>query len=322
MTAIDDETARLRPVSSDASIVLDNVSKSFGSLVAVSDIDLTIRPGITALLGPNGAGKSTLLRLICGLARPSTGSVWVAGGDPRFDAEARAHIGLVPQQDGVLERLSALETVRLAATLSGLEDPEGQARRALATVELDPAIDRDVSTYSKGMRQRVKVAQALVHDPTVLILDEPLNGLDPRQRQHMIELFRRLGQAGRTVLVSSHVLDEVERFGSLVVVVARGRLVAEGDFREIRTLLENQPHRIRVTCRRARDVAAELLRSESVVGCQVIDADTVELTSADIRAARRALLAACRDLDVTLEGLSPLDDDLESVFHYLVGDRP
>jgi ABC-2 type transport system ATP-binding protein len=307
--------------TANASVVLTQVSKSFGPLVAVSDIDLVIEPGITAILGPNGAGKSTLLRIICGLAKPTTGTVWVAGGNPRLDAAARGHIGLVPQQDGVFERLNALETVTLAATLSGLDEPEHQARRALATVEMDPDLERDVGTFSKGMRQRVKVAQALVHDPSILVLDEPLNGLDPRQRHHMIELFRRLGDAGRTVLVSSHVLDEVERFGSRVVVVAKGRLVAEGDFREIRTLLEGQPHRIRAVCQRARDVGAELLRSDSVFGCQVINAETIEFATNDVRSARRTLLTVCRDLNVTLQTLSPLDDDLESVFHYLVGGR-
>ncbi len=308
-----------RAIPADASVVLREVSKSFGPLVAVSDIDLVVRPGITAILGPNGAGKSTLLRLICGLARPTTGSVWVAGGDPRFDDTARGHIGLVPQQDGVFERQSALETVTLAATLSGLADPDTQARRALNTVELDPDLGRAVGTFSKGMRQRVKVAQALVHDPMVLVLDEPLNGLDPRQRQHMIELFRRLGDAGRTVLVSSHVLDEVERFGSHVVVVGKGRLVAEGDFHEIRDLLDTQPHRLRVTCARARVLAAELIRSDIVLGCDIVDARTVEFTTDDVRAARRLLLAAGRDLGLTLQAITPLDDDLESVFRYLVG---
>lgn len=305
----------------DASVVLRQVSKSFGSLVAVSDIDLVVRPGITAILGPNGAGKSTLLRLICGLAKPTTGSVWVAGGNPRFDDAARGHIGLVPQQDGVFERQSALETVTLAATLSGLADPDTQARRALNTVELDPGLGRPVGTFSKGMRQRVKVAQALVHDPTVLVLDEPLNGLDPRQRQHMIELFRRLGDAGRTVLVSSHVLDEVERFGSHVVVVAKGRLVAEGDFHEIRDLLDTQPHRVRVVCDDARALAARLIGCDAVLGCDIVNAETIELTTDDVRVARRLLLSSSRDLDQTLHAITPLDDDLESVFRYLVG-RP
>jgi len=311
----------VRAMPNDASVVIRDVSKSFGQLVAVSDIDLVIRPGITAILGPNGAGKSTLLRLICGLAKPSTGSVWVAGGDPRFDVKARGHIGLVPQQDGVFESQTALQTVTLAATLSGLDRPAEQAIKSLQTVELDPDLARPVGTYSKGMRQRVKVAQALVHDPSVLVLDEPLNGLDPRQRRHMIDLFRRLGDAGRTVLVSSHVLDEVERFGSHVVVIAKGRLVAEGDYREIRTLLENQPHRIRVETTKVRELAAEMIRLDAVVGCQVVGPDAIELTTNDVRGVRRELLVVCQRLDITLDSLSPLDDDLESVFRYLVGDH-
>jgi len=306
---------------SNASVVIRDVSKSFGQLVAVSYIDLVIRPGITAILGPNGAGKSTLLRLICGLAKPSTGSVWVAGGDPRFDVNARGHIGLVPQQDGVFETQTALQTVTLAATLSGLDRPAEQAIRSLQTVELDPDLARPVGTYSKGMRQRVKVAQALVHDPSVLVLDEPLNGLDPRQRRHMIDLFRRLGDAGRTVLVSSHVLDEVERFGSHVVVIAKGRLVAEGDYREIRTLLENQPHRIRIEATNVRELAADMIRLDTVVGCRVVGPDAIELTTNDVRGIRRELLVMCQRLDITLDSLSPLDDDLESVFRYLVGDH-
>ncbi len=321
-TAVSESSRVPPPPRPDASVVLRDVSKSFGQLVAVSDIDLAIRPGITALLGPNGAGKSTLLRLICGLAKPSTGSVWVAGGDPRYDVNARSHIGLVPQQDGVFEHQTALQTVTLAATLSGLSEPEHQAERALKTVELDPGMERPVGTFSKGMRQRVKVAQALVHDPSVLVLDEPLNGLDPRQRRHMIQLFRRLGDAGRTVIISSHVLDEVERFGSHVVVVAKGRLVAEGDFREIRTLLDNQPHHLRVEADQIRQLLAVLITSESVVGCRITGDHVAEFTTDDVRSFRRELLVACQQLDLTLGAVTPLDDNLESVFRYLVGDRP
>ncbi len=331
----------------DASVVLKGVSKSFSGLVAVSDIFLALQPGVTALLGPNGAGKSTLLRLICGLARPSTGTVWVAGGNPRFDADVRARIGLVPQQDGVFESLTALETVELAARLSRLAEPRVEARRALALVELDPTMTRPVGTFSKGMRQRVKVAQALVHDPALLILDEPLNGLDPRQRHHLIELFAELGHSGRTVLVSSHVLEEVERFGSRVVVVAKGRLVAEGDYRQIRNLLNQQPHRIRVECDRPRAMAIGLMALEPVISCTVTDtgdrrlppdrapagplaaqadstmsAPAVEVTTNDVAELRRALPVVAKRLDLTLSGVVPLDDDLESVFRYLVGGPP
>ncbi len=306
----------------DATVVVAGVSKAFGNLVAVSDVTFAVRPGVTALLGPNGAGKSTLIRLICGLTPPSTGSVWVAGGDPRTDQAARGRLGLVPQQDGVFEREKALDIVTLAATLSGLDDARYRAAHALATVELDPDIQRPVGTFSKGMRQRVKIAQAIVHDPTVVVLDEPLNGLDPRQRRHMIELFQRLGDQGRTVLVSSHVLEEVERFGSHVVVVAKGRLAAQGDYHAIRALMDDQPLRIRIRCTHAREVAAFLMTDGCIVGCSVAGDDEVEVTTTDARRFRRRVAVACRTHQARLSEVAPLDDDLESVFRYLVGMGP
>ncbi len=302
-----------------ATLAAQAVSKSFGSLVAVSDVTFAVGPGVTALLGPNGAGKSTLIRLLCGLTPPSTGRVWVAGGDPRRDRRSRARIGLVPQQDGVFERERALDVVALAATLSHLPDPIDRARAALNTVELDPDEARPVGAYSKGMRQRVKIAQAIVHGPEVVVLDEPLNGLDPRQRRAMIELFQRLGAEGRTVLVSSHVLEEVERFGSDVVVVARGRLAAQGDFRAIRDLMDDQPRRIRIGCDRAPEVAALLLQWGSITGCTVLGASQLEVTSVDARTFRRHLPAACHRLGIRLHDVTPLDEDLDSVFRYLVG---
>ena len=227
------------------------VSKWFGSLVAVSDVSFDVGPGVTALLGPNGAGKSTMLRMLCGLARPSKGTVRILGHDPRSNVAVTRQVGLVPQQETVFEPLTAFAFVRLAAILHDLPDPDGAARAALETVELDPSDERRLPTYSKGMRQRVKLAQAIVHDPRVIVLDEPLTGLDPRQRAHMIELFHRLGDEGRCVVVASHVLDEVERFGSDVLVMAKGRLAASGDFREIRALMDDRPRRIRVRVERA-----------------------------------------------------------------------
>jgi ABC-2 type transport system ATP-binding protein len=303
-------------------VVVSSVSKSFGSLVAVSEVTFAVRPGVTALLGPNGAGKSTLIRLICGLTAPSTGKVWVAGGDPRTDRLARGRIGLVPQQDGVFERERALEVVTLAATLSGLPDARERARRVLEVVELDPDMARPLGTFSKGMRQRVKIAQALVHDPMVMVLDEPLNGLDPRQRRHMIALFHELGDQGRTVLVSSHVLEEVERFGSHVIVVAQGRMAAQGNYRAIRALMDDQPLRIRIRCQQPRPVAATLIESGTIAGCTIVDGTQIEVTTADVRSFRRTVAAACQRHDARLEEIMPLDDDLESVFRYLVGAGP
>jgi ABC-2 type transport system ATP-binding protein len=300
-------------------VVATGVAKSFGSLVAVSDVTFAVGPGITALLGPNGAGKSTLLRVLCGLIAPSRGTVRLHGGDPRRDPAIRDRIGLVPQQDGVFERCSALEFVRLAAVLHGLADADRAARAALARVDLDPALARPLGTYSKGMRQRAKIAQAVVHDPSVLFLDEPLNGLDPKQRRRLIGLFHRLGDEGRTVVVSSHVLDEVERFGSRVLVVARGRLAAEGDFRAIRALMDDQPMRLRVRGRPVRVLAAELVAAGIATGVTVRGDDEVEVLTDDVARFRGSIAPLCATHRVRLEEVTPLDDDLESVFRYLVG---
>lgn len=306
----------------DATVVAYDVSRSFTGLVAVSNVSMAVRPGVTALLGPNGAGKSTLLRMLSGQIAPTGGRVWVAGGNPRTDADARGRIGLVPQQDGVFERERGIDVVRLAATLSNIDDADGRARWALDLVEMDPDIERPMGSYSKGMRQRIKIAQALVHDPVVIMLDEPLNGLDPKQRRHMIELFHRLGEMGKTVLVSSHVLEEVERFGSHVIVIARGRMAAQGDFRAIRGLMDNQPLRIRVVCEQANRLAATLINSGSLVGCEIEAPNQVEVTTNDVRRFRRELALACSDQRLRLEEVTPLDDDLESVFRYLVGSGP
>jgi len=306
-------------ISPRATVVVDNVSKAFGALVAVSEVSFAIEPGVTALLGPNGAGKSTLLRVLCGLTPPSTGQVWVAGGDPRTDAASRSRIGLVPQQDGIFERDTVESFVHLAAVLSGVDDPRSAAHEALAAVELDPGLDRPLGAFSKGMRQRAKIAAALVHRPAVLVLDEPLNGLDPKQRRQMIDLFHHLGDAGRTVLVSSHVLEEVERFGSQVLVLAKGRLAAQGDFRAIRELMNDQPLTYRIGCSDPRTLAAELIGEGLVAGCQLRGNTTVEITTADAVGFRRRLPAICSTAGIRLEELTPLDADLESVFRYLVG---
>jgi len=305
-------------------IEAEHASKWFGDVVAVSDVSFGIGPGVTALLGPNGAGKSTLLRMLCGLTPPDRGAVRILGADPRKDIAVRARIGIVPQQEAMFEALTAFEFVRLAGLLHGVGDPAGAARWALDLVELDHADHRSTTTYSKGMKQRVKVAQALVNDPAIVVLDEPLTGLDPRQRGHLIELFGRLGAQGRCVIVSSHVLDEVERFGSRVLVVAQGRLAATGDFRAIRDLMDDRPHRIRVRTDRLREVATELISSPGVLAVRLEPAagnraGAVIVDTADAPLFRRSVAAAAQRADATLLEVSPLDDDLDSVFRYLVG---
>ena len=299
---------------------VDGVTKWFGDVVAVSEVSFRLGPGVTAMLGPNGAGKSTLLRLLCGLTRPNRGSVRVLGEDPNDNPPLYRRMGLVPQQEPVFETMTAHAFVSLAASLHGFSDADAERRAtdALDVVELRADDDRPVRAYSKGMRQRVKVAQAIVHEPEVIVLDEPLEGLDPRQRLHMIQLFRSLGDEGRCVLVSSHVLDEVERFGSRVLVVAKGRLAAEGDFHDIRGLMDDRPHRVLVRTDKPHELAGALLAARSVVGARVTGDDELVVDTVDAALFRRAVAVVAREHGARLLEVKPLDDDLESVFRYLV----
>ncbi len=299
-------------------IEVTDVSKWFGQLVAVSDVSFRVESGVTALLGPNGAGKSTMLRMLCGLTRPARGQIRVLGADPHRDVGLARHIGLVPQQETLFDSLSAFEFVRLAAVLHGLDGPDDAATHALGLVDLDPTDRRSTSTYSKGMRQRVKVAQAIVHDPEVIVLDEPLTGLDPRQRLHMIEMFHQLGADGRCVVVSSHVLDEVERFGSRVLVMVQGRLAAEGDYRAIRELMDDRPHRVRIRTDRARALATGLIDAEAVLAVRLESDDALVVDTTEVARFRRAVPMAAQRAQARLIEVTPLDDDLESVFRYLV----
>ncbi len=308
------------PTTASPLVEVDAVSKVFGDVVAVSEVSFTVGPGVTALLGPNGAGKSTLFRVLCGLTPPTAGRVAVLGRDPRRDRGVRARIGLVPQQDGLFDRLSARGFVATAAVTHGVVDPDGVARWALDLVQLDPDDPRPCVTYSKGMRQRVKVAAALVNDPDVLVLDEPLSGLDPVQRRRMIALFHDWAADGRCVLVSSHVLDEVARLGSRVLVIAQGRLAATGDYHDLRELMDDRPHRIRVAADDPRALGARLVAEGLAVGVSVGD-DGLVVDTTDVDAFGRRLAPLARDLGVRLSEVVPLDDDLESVFRYLVEGR-
>jgi len=309
------------PVSDTPMIEVASVSKWFGDVVAVSEVSFVVGPGVTALLGPNGAGKSTVLRVIAGLTPPSRGEASVLGRNPRTDVGVRGDIGLVPQQDALFDHQTALEFVTLAAVTFGLADPAGSARRALDLVALDPDDRRGCRTYSKGMRQRVKVAQALVHDPRVIILDEPLTGLDPLQRRHLISLFRRLGDEGRCVLVSSHVLEEVSRIGSRVLVMAEGRLAATGDFRDLRALMDDRPHRIRISTVQPRRLGARLLERGLAVGVRVEGDSTLTVDTTDAAAFGRAIAPLALEVEAGVTEIRPLDEDLESVFRYLVERR-
>jgi len=303
-----------------ATVEVRGLGKWFGPVVALSEVSFDVAPGVTGLLGPNGAGKSTLFRILCGLANPSRGSVRILGEIPRGNAGLTRRIGIAPQQDALFERHSAVEFVTVAARLHRLHRPLDAAAHAIEQVGLDPGDRRSLGEYSKGMRQRVKLAQALVHDPDILVLDEPLQGLDPRQRRQAIGLFGELGRRGRTVIVSSHVLDEVERLGGRILVIAQGRLVAEGDFRAIRDLMDDRPRIIGVRTDRPREVAAALLTTRAALGARV-HADTITVETDDAPAFRRSVAVVARDTGARLMEVVALDEDLESVFAYLVRRR-
>jgi ABC-2 type transport system ATP-binding protein len=295
---------------------IEGVSKQYRrDLWGLRSFTLDLRQGVLGLLGPNGAGKSTLINMMGGFLAPSTGSVTLDGKPVWRNEQIYKHIGIVPEREAMYDFLTGREFVVANAELHGLGAKAAQ--RALATVEMEYAQDRQISTYSKGMRQRVKMASALVHEPSLLLLDEPFNGMDPRQRLSMMELLRQMAAEGRTVLFSSHILEEVERLAEQVLVIVAGRLAASGDFRAIRKLMTDRPHTFTVISSDDRRLAAELLGQPAIFGVEV-SGGSVLVRSADFSAFSRAIAGVARAADIRLYEVLPTDESLESVFSYLV----
>jgi ABC-2 type transport system ATP-binding protein len=332
-----------------AVVAFEGVSKWYGNVIGLNKLTLRVPPGVTGLLGPNGAGKSTLLQLATGQLRPSQGTVRVLGRAPWNDPDLMRHVGLCPEQDAFWEWMTGFDFVRTCARLSGLgrRGATAAAEKALDTVGMTANMGRAIRGYSKGMRQRTKLAQALVHGPRVLFLDEPFTGTDPVARRDLIEVIRGLGAAGHSVLVSSHVLHEVQALTPNIVLLHRGRLVAEGNVRQIRDLIDRHPHRIVLVCDDCRAVAAKVVTWDDVEGVKVAsrggapggetprpEAFTDRRAPADENAAERvgALLVETRRPDDFYGRLTALvagggarvsevyseDDNLEAVFKYLV----
>lgn len=296
---------------------IDHTSRWFGNVVAVNDVTMTIGPGVTGLLGPNGAGKSTLINMMAYFLALSTGTVTIDGEKIWRNESAYKQIGIVPEREGMYDFLTGLEFVVANAELHGLGGREAQA--ALATVEMEYAQDRKIATYSKGMRQRVKMASALVHDPSVLLLDEPFNGMDPRQRMQLMELLRRMGATGRTVLFSSHILEEVEQLASHIEVIVAGRHAASGDFRRIRRLMTDRPHRYLVRSSDDRALAAALIADPSTAGIEVdLTEGALRIQAVDFGRFTELLPKVAVEHSISLLTVSPSDESLESVFSYLV----
>jgi ABC-2 type transport system ATP-binding protein len=298
-------------------VELVNVTRWYGNVVAVNDITMSIEPGVTGLLGPNGAGKSTLLHMMGGFLAPSRGTLTIDGVATWHNPDIYRKVGLVPERDSVYGFMSGGKFVRASAKLQGLADPGAAAARAIEMVDMGDAADRRIATYSKGMRQRIKVAAALVHDPEVLLLDEPFNGMDPRQRLHMMELLDQLGRGGRTIVFSSHILEEVERLSGTIQVVVSGRLAASGDFRAIRRLMTNRPHVFVLKSSNDRELASALISSSAVAGVQLTDGGSLEVRASDYGAFTSEIARVASGRGIRLRELLPTDESLESVFSYL-----
>jgi len=305
-----------------AAVRAERCSKWYGSVLGVSDVTWELGGGVIGLLGPNGAGKSTLMKLMAGLLRPSRGSIQVFGGDPVADVAVRRRIGYSPEHESTYDELTGLELVTSLAHLAGVprEHAGRAATDALAAMGMTEAMNRRVKGYSKGMRQRTKLAATLAHDPDLLILDEPLTGVDPLARTQIIDRIRKLAAAGKTVVVSSHVLYEIEALTQDIVVIYRGQVLAEGNLYEIRKLIDHHPHRIQVECDRPRELAAAMAGSEHVRRVS-IDRRGVTIETLEPDRCYDELAVILTEHNLQLRAMTSPDNNLGAVFEYLTGDR-
>jgi ABC-2 type transport system ATP-binding protein len=299
-------------------IRVDNVSRWFGSVVAVSEISFDIAPGITGLLGPNGAGKTTLLRMMTGLAETSTGTVTIFGEPVRDNPPLYGRMGVMSEHETVYGFMKGREFVEMMARLRKVKNLKQAVDRAIDRVDLADAQYRPMGTYSRGMRQRMRLAATLVHEPEILILDEPLNGADPRQRVHFQRLLEDLAAEGRTIVLSSHILEEVEQLAETVLLVVNGKLAAAGGFREIRAALNQRPYHVRVFCDAPRQLASQVVTLPSVEAVHVDPDGAIIVLSRNVRDLQIELPRLAKTASISLRRIEPLDDSLESVFGYLV----
>jgi ABC-2 type transport system ATP-binding protein len=301
-------------------IAAEHLSKWYGQVIGLNDVTLTVPSGITGLLGPNGAGKSTFMKLVTGQLKPSKGTITVLGEPIWQNPRIYFSLGFCPEQDAFYERMTGLEWVTALVRLNGVGDQQAtdMAHKALESVDLLDAAHKKIGAYSKGMRQRVKMAQALVHDPDFLILDEPLAGMDPIARRKTIRMIREWGRAGKSVLVSSHILHEIESMTSNILLINQGRILAEGNVHQIRDLIDEHPHTVYIKAEQPRGLAREFLAHDDVLSLRFEDnAVVVQTARPDAFYARLTDLAASGEIGTIHEVTSP-DDNLQAVFQYLV----
>jgi ABC-2 type transport system ATP-binding protein len=303
-------------------IELDAVSRWYGNVLGLSRVDLAFSPGVTALLGPNGAGKSTLLKLVTGLLRPSSGTVSVFGASPFANPEVHRRLGHVPEEEEFHARVSAIDWLEYLMRLHGFDEHTAhhRAEKALSDVGLESASGRRVTTFSRGMKQRLRIAQAIAHDPELIVLDEPLTGLDPVGRREVIDWIRDWGAAGKSVVVSSHILHEVELMTREVVLMTSGKVMASGNIHEIRLLIDAHPHHIRISTPEPRRLAAHLLQQDGLHSISFSEEHSrVELETREPDRFYELLANYVLDEQGAIHEVSSPDDNLEAVFHYLVG---
>ena len=294
------------------------VSRWFGSVVAVSDVTFDVLPGITGMLGPNGAGKTTLLRMMTGLAAASTGTVTMFGQPVRDNPALYRRIGVMSEHETVYGFMKGREFVTMMGKLRGVANLEAAVDKAIALVDLADAQHRPMDTYSRGMRQRMRLAATLVHEPDILILDEPLNGADPRQRVHFKHLLRTLAAAGKSIVISSHILEEIEQLADTVLLIVNGKLAASGGFRAIRAALNERPYHVRVISDSPRKLAAAVVTLDSVDAVRVDPDGALVVLSRKVIDLQVELPRLAKTHSISLRKVEPLDDSLESVFGYLV----
>ena len=298
----------------------EHLSKWYGQVSGLNDVTVTVPPGITGLLGPNGAGKSTFMKLITGQLKPSKGVVKVLGEPIWGNPDIYRRMGFCPEQDAFYERMTGIDWVTSLVRLNGMssDDARAAAERALEAVDLMEAANKKIGAYSKGMRQRVKLAQALVHEPDLLILDEPLTGMDPIMRRRTIRQIKDWARAGKSIIVSSHILHEVESMTSNILLINNGRIVAEGNVHQIRDLIDTHPHTVFIRVADPRTLARTLLAEDGVISMRFEPgALVVETARPDAFYARVTQMAASGEAGVIDEVTSP-DDNLQAVFQYLV----
>ena len=306
------------PVGGLPTIRVDGVSKWFGTVVAVSDVSLEIGPGITGLLGPNGAGKTTLLHMMNGLSSPSEGEITVLGEPVRDNPEIYRRLGVMAEHEAVYEFFTGRAFVEFSADLHGLGGRPDMVDRAIAAVNMADAQHRQLGEYSRGMRQRMRLAASIVHDPQVILLDEPLSGTDPRQRIEFATLLGELAGAGRTIVISSHILEEVEALAENILLMISGKLAAAGDYRAIRAKLNERPYTVSIGCSDPRRLAAALVSLDGVESVKVDEDGKLEVLSKSVASLQMAVPQLAAECGIRLQRVEPLDDSLESVFSYLV----